>query len=134
MRREQARKDPGQTEASRALKMLNKQVLSRLALQFRNVHGLCKKGRPYTDYTLLCDLDEAKGMDIGKQYRTDKKAAEFATSIAEAERERMRKDFSTAKFIAAISDGTTDSSFQETEIVYVRHCQAGKNQSELFSS
>jgi len=74
---------------------------------------------------MICELDEAKGLDVGTQYRTDKKAAEFAASIAEAERVRIRKYMSDAKFVSVISDGSTDSSYQEAEIVYVRTCKAG---------
>ena len=70
---------------------------------------------------MLCDLDEAKGLDIGKEYRTDKCAAIFAEGIAEAERQRIRQTIENA-----ISDGSTDSSYQEAEIVYVRHCTAGQ--------
>ena len=42
-------------------------------------------GRPFTDYVMLCNLDQSKGLDIGTQYRTDQKAAEFANHIAPAD-------------------------------------------------
>ena len=88
--------------------------------------ALSKKGRPYTDFPMLCDLDESKGLDIGNKYRNNKKAAEFATFIAKAENNKIRKQIENVKFIAAISDGSTDSSFQEAEIVFIRHCHQGE--------
>ena len=38
---------------------------------------------------MMCDVDEAKGLDIGKQYRTDKMAAEFASCIPKAEKQKI---------------------------------------------
>ena len=75
---------------------------------------------------MLCNLDQGKGLDIGMEYRTDKSAATFAGGIAEAERHRIRRSLSSARFVSAIFDGSTDSSYQEAEIVYVPSCTAGK--------
>ena len=57
-------------------------------LKFKNAHYISKFGKPYTDYITLCNLDEAKKLDIGTHYRCDKAAVEFSTCIAEAEKER----------------------------------------------
>ncbi|CAC5404060.1 unnamed protein product [Mytilus coruscus] len=118
-------KNPEYSEGAKALRALNQLTVNRLMLKFRNVFALCKKGRPYTDYPMLCDLDESKGLDIGTQYRTDKKAAEFASFIAKAEVAKIAQDMKDVRFISAISDGSTDSSYQEAEIVFVRHCHKG---------
>ena len=114
------------------MQALNQLSIARLVLKFRNAHAICMKGRPYTDYLMLCDLDQAKGSDIGTQYRTDKAAPEFASFIAESERNKIREKISCAKFVAGISDGSTDSSHQEAEIVYCRCCHSG-NISVFFS-
>ena len=74
----------------------------------------------------MCDLDEAKGLDIGTTYRNDKAAKLFTYFIAETERNRIRDSLSKSKFLYVISDGTTDASFQETEIVYVRSSNEGQ--------
>jgi hypothetical protein len=85
-----------------------------------------QKRTPFTDYPMLCDLDESKGLDIGTQYRTDKKAAEFAHFIAKAENDKIAQGMKDVRFISAISDGSTDSSYQEAEIVFIRHCHNGE--------
>jgi hypothetical protein len=64
------------------------------------------QGRPFTDYPMLCDLDESKGLDIGMQYRTYKKAAEFANFIAKAENDKIAQGMKDVRFISAISDGS----------------------------
>ena len=68
-------KNPENSIGAKALRGLNQLTVNRLVFKFRNVFALCKKGRPYTEYQMLCDLDESKGLDIGTEYRTDKKAA-----------------------------------------------------------
>ena len=88
-------------------------------MKFKTVHYLGKKARPFTDYAHMCALDESKGLAIGQQYRNDKSAATFSHFIAEAERRKIQKGIDEARFIAGISDGSTDSSFQEAEIVFV---------------
>ena len=75
---------------------------------------------------MRCDLDQAKRLDVGTQYRNDKSAANFAANIAEAERVRIRRTLKTAKFVAGISDGSTDASYQEAEIVYLRSYQSSE--------
>ena len=83
------------------------------------VHWFPQKGRPFTDYVIACDMDEVKGLSVGSQYRNDICAAEFAHRTAEAERLHIQNSMSDVKFVPTICDGTTDSSFQEAEIVYV---------------
>ena len=126
VKRHNALINPESTQAAATLRQLTKKTVVQLSLKFRNVHYLCKKGRPYVDYILLCHLDEVKGLDIGDQYRTNLSATEFASYIAQAERDKIRCEISKSKFVSAISDGTTDCSIQEAEIVYVRTCRNGK--------
>ncbi|WAR15609.1 ZN862-like protein [Mya arenaria] len=123
--REYAKLNPTKTIAPKTLQSLNLKTMNQLSLKFRNAHFLCKFGKPYTDYEELCKLDEAKSLDVGSQYGNDKAALEFTKFIAEAERERIRSHIKTCKFVSVISDGTTDCSFQEAEIVLIRTCSKG---------
>ena len=71
VKRHNASINPSATEAAIAFQKLTKKAIVQLKLKFRNVQYLCKiKGRPYVDYITMCELDEAKGLDIGSQYRT----------------------------------------------------------------
>ena len=94
--------------------------MDRLRLLFRNAHACATHARPYTDYIWQCDLDAAKGIDIGNTYRNDKAAATFVEYIALAQRNKVRNACEDVKFISLISDGATDSSRQEAEILYMR--------------
>ncbi|CAG2220271.1 unnamed protein product [Mytilus edulis] len=55
------------------------------------------------------------GLDIGTHYRTIKK--EFASCIAKAEVAKITKDMKDVTFISPISDGSTDPSHEEVEIM-----------------
>ena len=74
----------------------------------------------------MSDLDEVKGVDIGTTYRNHKQAKIFINMIAEVERKQLSERVQNAKFISLISDGTTDMSVTEAEIVYIRYSHEGK--------
>lgn len=109
----------------KALTKLNDKTISQLKYKFRNVHYLSKKCRPCTDYIdlYLCNLNKAQRLDIGTTYLT-----KLSATVLEATRNRIRKSIENIKFIAVISDGSTDASYQEAVIVYVRTCKKRNNQ------
>ena len=67
-----------------------------------------------------------KGIDIGDTYTNRKAARTFFHFIAEAIRREMRQEYCKAKFLTVLSDGSTDSSVLEQEIVYCRFAHEGK--------
>ena len=77
---------------------MNKAVLPQLCLLFRNAHALAKTGRSFTDFTWLCDLDEAKGLNIGQTYRNDNRAREFLAAIATDARSKVSNALTSSKF------------------------------------
>jgi hypothetical protein len=58
-----------QAPAIKSSDMLDAKDAGRLALKFRNVHAVVTNKRPFRDYLWLCDLDEAKGLDVGATIR-----------------------------------------------------------------
>ncbi|XP_060554954.1 zinc finger protein 862-like [Ruditapes philippinarum] len=113
------------SEGHRTLKLLNSAAHAKLRHLFMNAHFVAKCGRPYTDYVQLCKLDIAKGLDIGSTYLTDKSCQMFISSIADTIRTRQDAKIKASPFISVISDGSTDTSSQEAEIVYVRSSVSG---------
>ena len=122
MRIEEARQkhkaQPGSLPADRLLHKMDEKAMKQRMMQFRTAHAIAKKGRPFSDFVWQCNLDEAKGLDVGNLYRNRKQAHTFIHHIAEAQREQDLKTLKTAKFISLILDGTTDRSVIEKEIVY----------------
>jgi len=74
-----------------------------------------------------------KGLDVGETYLNTNSAKSFVHFIAEEERGRMTKEYANAKFLAVLSDGSTDSAVVEEEIVYVRFAVAGKINTHFVS-
>ena len=64
-------------------------------------------------------------MDLGTTYRNDKAAQNFTHFIAEVERLKLVSQIRDSKFLAVMSDGSTDKSVTEQEIVYVRMANKG---------
>jgi len=108
-----------ESAAGRSVIQLNKAAFDRLCNLFRNAHMVTKLERPYTDYVTLCQLDVAKSVDIGKTYITDNSCQHFVSDIADDLRLKQDAVFSKAPLFSLISDGSTYTSSQEAEILYV---------------
>ena len=121
-----------QSEAVRALLTLEEDVAARVRILIRNTHALCKNGRPFTDFSWLCQLHEINGVDLGSTYRNDKACRMFAHSIAEVERDKLKSKVLHAKFVSVICDGSTDSATREQEIIYIKHATAGQTYTDVI--
>ena len=62
------------TEAGKAYLALKETERNRLSYLFRNAHAIMKNNRPLIDFTWLCHLDMAKGLDICQTYLNNKAA------------------------------------------------------------
>ncbi|KAJ8049651.1 hypothetical protein HOLleu_02489 [Holothuria leucospilota] len=111
---------PGTSPAEQMLGKMNALAMAKLDILFRNAHALAKRHRPFTDFVWMCQLDEIKGLEIGKTYRTDKKCREFVEAIGEVERSTLESRMKDAKFFSIICDEATDSAILEQLIIYVR--------------
>lgn len=80
----------------------------------------CKEA--FSDFVWMCQLDEVKGVNAGSTYRNDKSCSAFIRSISAVERLSTADKLNEADFLTAISDGSTDVSTIENEIVYIRAC------------
>ena len=103
-------------------KMENKSFHQMEAL-FRSAFYLAQKGRPFSDFPDLITLQRANGLEIPITYCNDKEAHVFTHFISFALKKELIKDILKSDYISILSDGSTDSSTQEEEIVYVRYLQ-----------
>ena len=102
-----------------------KQYTGKLRLLFRNAHAVSKNKKSLADYRWLCDLDEVKGLAIGATNRNSKACGTFTKYIATAAQSQVAEELTNAKFVSVTSDGATDSSITEQEIVFVRYSSKG---------
>ena len=118
---------PGASPAEKAINSLTKAQSERIGILMRNAHAIGKQARPLTDFNYLAKLDKAKNIDIGYQYLNNVACKGFMESIANVERRKIRDDFiEKAKWFSLMSDGSTDVSTIEEEIVYIRYVFKGQ--------
>ena len=123
-----AKKAPlGSSTAEKALRKMTKETIDKMSVLFRNAHALAKNARPFSDFQWMCALDAAKGLSKNDDnlYRSDKQAATFIKFIAEVEQRRIKDTVREVNYISIITDGSTDSSYAEAEIIYIRWCHKG---------
>ena len=89
--------------------------------------ALCtvKEDLAFAKYPKLCQLQQKNGMDLRKNYLTDKACSCFVSSIAKDMKNNLGHNVSNTCFMLVLTDGSTDSSILEQEIVYV--CYLNEN-------
>ena len=119
------RSKPSAAPAAIAINQLNRSINNRLKILFENAHYLCKINRPFTDFKQQAKLNIKQGYDLGSTYLNDKSCSKFVKSISRSELNKLRIIFTDSKFLTLISDGSTDVSVKENEVIYIRHSQLG---------
>ena len=94
---------------------------------FRVSHSIAKKGWPFDDYTWSIYLHEAThGISLGETYCNNRACRFFVGYIAEAERLAIVEDLTNAPFYSVLTNGRTDSSIREAEVMYLIYSDKGK--------
>lgn len=111
--------------AQKALQSLNKSVYDKLVVLFRNCHAIAKMNRPLSDFKWLCQLNDAKGIQLLDSYRNRPKAVEFLNSIAAVTFDELKDKLSRCNFFCVMGDDSADSSSKEQTMWYIRTCLNG---------
>ncbi|XP_053385072.1 zinc finger protein 862-like [Mercenaria mercenaria] len=112
--------------AGHALMSMKSAERHRLAYLFRNIHAVAKNNRPLTDYTWLCKVDKAKGLDLGDTYLNEKAALDFLSAISGTTTDKTLSILKEAPFFSFLMDGSTDIAGDEQESLYVRSAAKGR--------
>ena len=87
-----------ETEASKCVESMNKSVIDKLYVLFRNAHALA--GRPFSYFEWMCQWDTVKALDIGKTYLNRKRTKEFTDYIAKIHMNNIKNSHSYLYFYA----------------------------------
>lgn len=98
-----AKENPLDTKAHKIICDLNRDVLDKLCILFRTAHALAYNNRPFTDYNMLCQLDQSKGLNVGKSYLNNNTGKQFTIAIAEVERRRLAEVIDRVKYVSVLS-------------------------------
>ena len=112
---------------------VEKEAVTRLVKLFHTVYYLVKAERPFRDFVGLCDLQERNGMNTGKSYKNDKKAATFTHFIAETVKEDFANKLWQARMFSVLNDSSRDVSITDKELVYVRYVEDARPVTKFLS-
>ena len=107
----------------KCLQKLEKEHFQQMSILFHSAFYLAKQGRPFTDFKDLVALQVANGLDIPPSYCNDKQARVFTGFIYDIFRKAKITDIRKSDYFSILSDGSTDTSTQEEEIMYVRYLE-----------
>ena len=91
-----ATENPADTPVNKAKCALITKNATQQRRLFQTVFAVAKHRKSFKDYILICDLQEANGVEMGKTFRNAKQCANFIGSIAESYRSQMRTQLTIA--------------------------------------
>ena len=79
------------------------------------------------------ELHKSNGLDVGDRYSMNvHNCTEFASAIADVQRNIIRDNLTRCKFVSVIVDGSMDNSITDNEMIYLQTCQAGSVQTNFI--
>ena len=108
-----------------ALMRLDGETLKKLEYLFNTAYYIAYLKLPFSIFPQLSSLQKKNGLSLGNTYMNDHACKEFCQHISLTYKEDHIESLSTAKFVSIMSDGATDVSCLEEEIVYVRYVSYG---------
>ena len=96
----------------------------RMCSLFNIAYYLGKERKPLTDMKKQCMLAKKLGVDVGSNYHNDLSAKQFLNATYTNLIKDVQDTISGCNFISILSDGSTDISVVEQEVVYVRYIKS----------
>jgi hypothetical protein len=121
------------TDIGKALHKLGEKECQRMKFVFNCAYSLAYHNKPFTDMKMMCTLMKKNSVDLPDNYDNDVRAREFAYSIAECIQLDAVNDILNSPYVSILADGSTDVSFREQEIVYLRYLSDGEVKTRFIS-
>ena len=94
---------------------------------FNSTYCLAKQERPLSDFPNLLKLQEKNYTPgIKECYRNNRASGNFLDVIGKVTMDSLQKDLNNAHYFCVLSDGSTNSSVIEGELVYLLFVKSGK--------
>ena len=125
-------KEPVTTYSSVARGLLSpsmdENTKSRIMKKFDISFVIAKECLPFTKYSVMHELEERHGVDLGQAYKTCESAHKFVHYIAESQRQAMHSGCLSVKhFFSCLMDGSTDKGRVENELFVILYCHKDSN-------
>ena len=111
---------------------MNKDNFEVLKKLFRTAYYVAKEEIAMAKFSSLCKLQISNGVNMNNTYLNDHACRNFIGAMAHVHRLDTTSQIEKCRFLSVLSDGSTDNSVIEQELVYVRfHCN-GKPQTKMI--
>ena len=121
------RSQPNQRTVEDGFSKLNETQLAQTMKKFDMAYFVAKKELPFAVYEDIIALEKSHGVDLGHVYNNRKQCAEFVDISAQFIAQQLNEDFTKAKFYSVLTDGSTDKSVTEKEVLYVLYFDPHSN-------
>ena len=115
---------------------MHNDVFDRLVRLFQIAYFIAKEEQPFTNMPKIVSLERLHGVDLGTAYATDRACQKFtkynAQLIREPLKNHLRSQSTPYRYHSIFTDGTTDKSTSEREVVYVKVFQNGEAQMKMM--
>ena len=107
------------TPIGKSLTKMEERSKEMLKMRFNTAYYLAKKEKPFSDYPDLLALQEKNGIKKQNGYCTPRAAVDFIDYIAKEFKASLKETLVHARYYSILTDGSTDTSVTEQELIYV---------------
>ena len=126
-----ARETPRSTPMAQTVAKMNKDNFEVLKKLFRTAYYVAKEEIAMAKFSSLCKLQISNGVNMNNTYLNDHACRNFIGAMAHVHRLDTTSQIEKSRFLSVLSDGSTDNSVIEQELVYVRFLCNGKPQTKM---
>ena len=139
---------PSERPLERMVLQMHHDVFDRLVKLFQIAYFIAKEEQPFVNMAKIVALEKLHDVDLGTAYANDRACQKFTRYIAEVLREPLQQHLqsplksphpqsqtspsSTYCYHSLFTDGTTDRSVAEREVVYVKIFKDGEAQMKMM--
>lgn len=127
-----AKENPRSTPMAQTVAKMNKDNFEVLKKLFRTAYYVAKEEIALAKFPSLCKLQIGNGINMNNTYLNDHACRNFIGAMAHVHRLDTASQIEKSRFLSVLSDGSTDNSIIEQELVYVRFLCNGKPQTKMI--
>ena len=100
---------------------MDSHLLTKMTYLFNITYHLAVEERPFTDFPKLMELHKKNSLDLGVTYANDVSCKLFTQEIASYYFDGLKEDLENADYFSIFSDGSTDRTESEKEVIMVKY-------------
>ncbi len=119
---------------AKALHELSEDARITLRVKFDIAHFIATQKLAFTNYPVLCQLEEKHGVNVGISYVNQNAGKTFCHFIDESRIEELVENLSNAKLFSLLMDGSTDSGNIDDEMFLVLWCDVNGSDEKVHTN